>query len=116
MHVFVAFKALSRCSGEINGGLGGTAFRPFGPVTARARNALVRLFEYELSRGVIEGPQFFPLPNVMASLAREGRAMRVGVAGDAGLRRKVILARCGGGRSRQRLMTIHAQHRGVRAR
>jgi hypothetical protein len=70
MHVFVTVRALPRRAGEIGGGLSGAAFCTFWLVTTRARNALVRPFECELSGGVIEGPQFLPLPHVVASLAR----------------------------------------------
>lgn len=111
MHVLMTLEALARGTRKVKSGFRRAGGGCLGPVTIRARNALVRGFERKLSSRVIEGSQFFPLPQVVASLARDGRSMRIGVAGNAGLILEVILARRDRGCPRQRLVAIHAQYR-----
>lgn len=90
--------------------------RRSGPVASDADDGLMGAFQREARRAVIEGPQFFPLTQIVAGLARFLGSMRVGVATCASQFRKMVLARgcrCSGWKA---VMTICANHRCVRSR
>lgn len=93
-------------------------------MTSDAGRILMRAFEREFRRGVIEAAKFFPIPRVVAGFAGLFSGMRIGVAPGTRLIAEMILA-CSGGRGpanvsridivyvEQRLMTVGAQYRGV---
>ena len=69
----------------------------------------------ESGRSVVEGPQFFPLANVVAGFAGFFRTVWIGVAGGAVLVDEMVLPGCRGGRFGERVMAVGASHSDVRS-
>lgn len=96
--VFVTLEALAWRAEEIGCGFG-VCRGLHGTMAADASRVLMSSFEREPCRGVIELPQLFPLPGVVARLTVFFGAMRIVVTVGAGLHGEVILAGSRGDRS-----------------
>ena len=99
----MAVRALGRFHGEFR-----RLRQRLSAMTLRASYLLMRTVQLELRSGVIEPLDRFPPIGCMASFAGQRALVRIDMAGDAGLRREVILAhRTGGSTAR-----FGSRHRG----
>src|SRR5450631_223905 len=128
MNILVAFKALFWCVRKIDCGAefprGNRRSDGCGFVARRTSRVLMRAFQGEFRRSVIEAAELFPIPGVVASLAGLFGGMRIRMAAGARLIGEMILP--GSGRRRsgdmggagivhvgQSFVAVRAQHCGV---